>query len=423
MAGLRSRLRPGTAAGALALAVPIAVAAVVTHRATGRYWGDLAAYRAGARAATAGDGNLYDLVLRGVVPGVDLAFVYPPFPALLLRPLAAVSFDAGIALWTLLSVLALAAVVARALRLLAPGTPERRHALLTLGGTVAALPTFPVSGHLQAGQVGLFLMLVVLLDLTGDPDRWWRGLGVGLAAGVKLTPLIFVAYLLVTRRFRAALAAAGTFLATIAVGYAWHPADSTRFWSGAAVETGRINADPRWVFNQSLHGALARIGDTATPPRVLWLLLAAFVGVAGLALAARAARAGDELLGVLTCALTGVLVSPISWHHHWVWFVPALLLLAVRSWPARRRAGLVTAGGVWLGLVASTGWVVLLLRGDDLHFHGAGLLIANGYVLVGLLALAAVAYHLHRPHRPPAPTGGRADRTATPAPLRTGGAR
>ncbi|HEY0699370.1 MAG TPA: glycosyltransferase 87 family protein, partial [Micromonospora sp.] len=358
--------------------------------------GDLAASRAAAATAAAGDGDLYDLVLRGVVPGVDLAFVYPPFPALLMRPLAELDVDAGIAVWTLLSVLALAAVVARTLRLLAPELPARRHALLTLGATTLALPLFPVSGHLQAGQVGLFLMLLVLVDLTGDPRRAWQGVGVGIAAGVKLTPLIFVAYLLVTRRFRAALTAGATFLATVAVGFVWHPVDSVRFFSGAGVETTRITADPRTVFNQSLHGALARLTDTATPDRLLWLLLAAAVGAAGLALAARASRAGDVLLAVLTCAVTGALVSPISWHHHWVWCVPGLLLLGMRSWRRRHRAGLVTAGVTWAALVASTGWVVLLLRGEDLDAGGWALLPANLYVLAGLAMLVAVAAHLGR---------------------------
>ncbi|MFI6761634.1 glycosyltransferase 87 family protein [Micromonospora sp. NPDC050417] len=386
---LRSR-RPLPTLAPVVLAALVAAGAVVVHRVTGQFWWDLAAYRTGATAAATGDGNLYDAVVRGA-DGIELGFTYPPFAALLFQPLAHLGVDVGIGLWAFASVLALLAVIQVSWRAAVPTT--RPATLPVLVATVAALPLFAVSGHLQAGQVGLFLMLIVLLDLTGDPGRRWYGLGVGVAAGIKLTPLVFVVYLVATGRWRAAGTALAGFLGTVAVGFAWHPADSSRFWGGALLDSSRVTGDPRTILNQSLHGALARLADSADVQGV-WLPVAALVAVAGVALAAWCARTGDHLLGVLTCAATGLLVSPVSWHHHWVWWVPALVLVAGRSWSTRSRHGLAVAAALWLVLVASTTGVLAGLQGWDLHFHGPGLVYSNLYVLLGLAALGYLPFHL-----------------------------
>ncbi|MBE1489801.1 glycosyltransferase 87 family protein [Plantactinospora soyae] len=388
------RPRIGAASGNVLvalLATLVAAGAVAVHRITGRYWGDLAVYRAGGSAAADGDGSLYQLTVRGA-DGIELGFTYPPFAALLFQPFAVVGPEVAIGIWTLGSMLALAAVLRLVLR--ATGVPQPRLGTLTLVGTVAALPMFAVSGHLQVGQVGLFLMLIVLVDLTGDPRRRWYGLGVGLAAGIKLTPLVFVVYLLATGRVRAAATALGGFLGTIAVGYLWRPADSSAYWSGALVDTSRVTADLRTILNQSLPGALARLTDSGDL-RLGWLPVA-LVGAAGLALAVWCARAGEELLGVLACATTGLLISPISWHHHWVWAVPALVLLAGRAWRLGSRIGFVAVGLAWLVFVAGTGWVLVGLRGQDLHFDDWGLLHSNLYVLTGLALLGWLPFPLLR---------------------------
>ncbi|MFB9849355.1 glycosyltransferase 87 family protein [Micromonospora andamanensis] len=363
----------------------LAGAAAAVHRTTGMFWGDFAVYQAGAVAAARGDGQLYEVVHQGT-DGIALGFTYPPFAALLLQPLAPVDPTVGVGLWLLASVVALSAVVAVALR--AAGVAASAGAVLT--GTVAMLPVFPVAGHLQVGQVGLFLMLIVLVDLLHGPGRRWHGLGVGVAAGVKLTPLIFVAYLVCTGRWRAAGVALAGFAATIGLGFAWRPADSARFWGGGLLDTARVTGDPRTVLNQSLHGALARLADTADV-RAVWLPVAALTAVAGLVIAARCARAGEPLLGVIACATTGLLVSPVSWHHHWVWCVPALVLLVVRGRRTGHRLAVPLGVTLWAGYLASAGWTVIGLRGTDLHFQGWELLHTNMYVLVGVAALGWLA--------------------------------
>ncbi|MFV2018674.1 glycosyltransferase 87 family protein [Micromonospora sp. LOL_023] len=216
-----------------------------------------------------------------------------------------------------------------------------------------------------------------------------------IVAGIKLTPLIFVGYLVLTGRWRAAGIAVAAFAATIGLGFAWRPADSARFWSGGLLDTTRVTGDPRTILNQSLSGAVTRIADDPQPG-LAWLIVAALAGAAGMAVAVAYHRAGDELAAVLACAATGLLISPVSWHHHWVWWVPALLLLARHAREHRDRGATITAMVVWVTLVASTSWVLASPGGWDLRFTGLGLVYSNLYVLLALTGLGAAAWRLYR---------------------------
>jgi alpha-1,2-mannosyltransferase len=179
-----------------------------------------------------------------------------------------------------------------------------------------------------------------------------------------------------------------TFLGTVGAGFLFLPGSSRSFWLGGVfLQSSRVTLDPRTVNNQSVRGALARLLDTGAPPMLLWLPLVLVVGVGGLAAAVWASRRGLELFGVLACATTGLLVSPISWHHHWIWCVPGLVALAVHGLHK-------TVVLLWLMFALSTLWLVITLSGHDLHFAGWSLLYDNAYVLAGLALLAALGRHL-----------------------------
>ena len=291
----------------------------------------------------------------------------------------------------------------------------------TLGVCALALLTEPVQQTLALGQVNLLLMLLVVADLL-NPDalngrtRWWHGIGIGLAAGVKLTPLIFIPYLLLIRRYRQAATAAGVFAATVALGYGILPRDSGTYWlHGLFLNANRI------VFlgtrgNQSLRGVLTRLAGSVTAGTAPWIAAAILVVILGLAAAAVLYRAGHPVPGMLACALTGLLASPLSWDHHWVWVAPGIALLAhlgaqargvVRAawwagggalvlvfgaWPQfwdLSQAGLTPAGLFWYGpatyfATGSQPWY------HEFHWHGLQLLAGNSFVLAGLAALAAL---------------------------------
>jgi alpha-1,2-mannosyltransferase len=262
--------------------------------------------------------------------------------------------------------------------------------------------------------VDILLAAAVLYDLTLPGTSRRKGAAIGLAAGIKLTPAIFVVYLLITRRYRAAATAAAVFAATVVAGFAVIPASSAWYWAGAFANPGHVSPvqDPQ---NQSLLGVLSRTLHTVNV-LPLWLPLAAAVAVTGLALAAAAGRRGDDAAGFILCAVTGLLVSPISWTHHWVIAIPALLVAGTavhRAW----RAGKVAAsrlGAAGIAAVAVIGWTRLAQATPPsgwLAMPAAAVACSAVYVLIGLLVLAlAAGYQLRGILRVPGRPSGSAER-------------
>ena len=277
-------------------------------------------------------------------PGYEnlhLKFTYPPFAALVF---AVVSLVPWRALPPLSVVVNIAALLA-ALWFTFGGLGYRRG-LTRLGATLLAAAavfwTEPVIRTLYLGQVNLVLMALIIWDLC-QPDtrrsgasRWWKGAGVGVAAGIKLVPLVFIPYLLLTRRFRAAAVACAAFAATVAAGFVATPADSARWWLGGLFFNGGRTGFVGWEGNQSLRALLTRLAGSVAGAEPVWLAVALVTAVAGLACAAVLDRAGHPLPGLLTCALTGLLISPISWDHHWVWIVPGVAAAAAYAVRAMR---------------------------------------------------------------------------------------
>jgi alpha-1,2-mannosyltransferase len=278
---------------------------------------DLEVYRAGGRAIVDGT-SLYDRDVFWV-----LKFTYPPFAAVVFTPLALVPVWLLKLAFSAVNVAALGAVIWLCLRALGyAGEKNLRAAVILLTALLFWLE--PVRSTIDIGQVNLLLMLLVVWDLISGPRRY-QGIGVGIAAGIKLVPGIFILYLLLTRRWRAAGVALAAFAGTVAVAFVVAPGQSARYWGGTFLATGRIGRTEE-TGNQSLSGLVARLGGSSA----VWVLLAVVVGVAGLAVSVRAHRRGEELLAVTLCGLTACAVSPFSWNHHWVWFVPLLLVLGAR---------------------------------------------------------------------------------------------
>lgn len=340
---------------------------------------DLAVYRAGGHALANGE-PLYSAHPEGSL----LPFTYPPFAGLLCIPLAGLPWPLARLLITVLSLAALVVVV-RATTRVSPAVV-----------VAVALLLEPVRATLEFGQVNLLVMALVVVDLIRRSGRPSSGVLVGLAAAVKLTPLIFIGYLLVTGQRRAAATALGTFGGTVLAGWVLLPAESTRYWFHLVAEPDRVGG-VAYSGNQSLLGALTRLLDGSGLARPLWLLVAAVVGVLGLAAAAALSAAGRELAGIAVCGLTGLLVSPISWTHHWVWVLPAGI--AAAAWiaePARapltvaRLPAAVLAAGGLLFVLAPVWWPPA--GGDTEYRHSIPeQLAADAYVLAGLAVLLATA--------------------------------
>lgn len=293
---------------------------------------DVMVYRAVGWTVRSG-GDVYGLR----VMTARLPMTYPPFAGLLFVPLTWVDVGTMRTLVTAANLLLTIALVALSLRLV--GRPGRPDAVLL----VAALAVWsePVWTTLRYGQINLLLAVLVLWDLTRAPAHRWAGVGIGIAAGIKLTPALFVVLLAVagllargTPYLRRAVVAAGTFAATVLIAAVALPHDSRRYWTSVAWAPGRPGRAEN-VANQSLRGVVARLGHTATPGPA-WLLLSLVAAAAGLAVAVAALLAGRSLRNgtawaTVACAVTALLVSPVSWSHHWVWAVPMVVLLGAES--------------------------------------------------------------------------------------------
>jgi alpha-1,2-mannosyltransferase len=362
---------------------------------------DLHVYRAGAVAIVHGTW-LYGVRWWG------LKFTYPPFAAVVFTPLAVLPWRVAVVLVLAANVAATPLMFYLALRLppVSGWLTRANAARLALAVAVVAIFLEPVYTTVAFGQVNILLTVLVLIDLTLPADSAGKGLATGIAAGIKLFPLLFVLYLAATRRFRAAVVALGTFAATIAIGYAVVPGASEYYYGDLTFLRSSRIARYSNDWNQSLLGAVARtIGHEPGPQ---WLILVAIVGLAGFALAARAGRRGDDATGYGLCAVTALLVTPISWTHHWVMAVPALLLAALAVWHRRHEAP--AKARFWLaaiGILAIFLWSGLarhqpqLTGVQQLHMSVLWQVISEAYVLAGIAALliAGATYLRGRLHR------------------------
>lgn len=397
------------------LAAAAYLAALLRHPASALLDGyDLRVYLGGGTVARQSPADLYVWHYRDT-PGIQ--FLYTPFAAMIFAALSFVPWRVLNDVMTIADVAAVGVTVWIAFRETGWPGPDRTRRLgatLLVSGVVFWLE--PVQRVVFLGQVELLLMALVIWDMCQPPERrLWQGAGVGLAAAIKLVPLIFVAYLVITRRLRTAAVALAVFVATIAAGFAMLPHASAQWWlrgnflrAGSAVYIG-------FGGNQSLRGTLTRFAGSAAHGEPLLVAVAVAVGVAGLATATILHRTGFEFAGLMACALTGLLISPISWDHHWVWIVPGLAVLVAAGmrapgWPAR----LAWSGAALLLVLTFAGWpsfwnagqghgltwyapATPFASGDnprylEYHWHGIQLLDGNLYVLTGCaLLLAAMA--------------------------------
>ena len=428
-AGGRTLLIAGAAVAAVAAVLYLV--ALATHPMNAMLKGfDLQVYLGGAHEALHYSHSLYTWDFEKH-PGIQ--FTYTPFAALVFAAGLALPFKALMAVVTVVSLFALVATIWIAFRQLGWEKTSRLGATLLLSGLL--LWTEPVQRALFLGQVELVLMALVVWDLCQPDGRRWKGAATGIAAGIKLVPLLFIAYLLLTRRFRQAAVAAVAFVITVIIGFIALPNASVKWWLDGnffqAGRTGFVGSEQ----NQSLRGIMTRLIGSVNGTVASWLVVAIIVGLLGLAAAVVLDQRGYTFAGLMAAALTALLVSPISWDHHWVWIAPGLALIvdaAVRA----GRAGQTGLRAAWYALAA----VVLLLfaawpdfwnakagllqgglinyapgasfpSGDnpaykEYHWHGLQLLAGNLELLVGLglfVVVVAVAFRLFRSARPVRP--------------------
>ncbi|MCH5671865.1 glycosyltransferase 87 family protein [Streptomyces gilvus] len=349
----------------LVLAVAASVTAFTATVPLLRDWFDLRVYYGAVNTWIHHGGRLYDYQ----VPGTTYGFTYPPFAAVAMLPMSLIGPHTAIALALLLNLAALALIV----HLLTEGA-WRRHGWYgcALGACVLALFE-PLRDTFSFGQVNLLLLALVLVDawlLRTGRDRC-AGVGIGLAAAIKLTPAVFIGLLLLARRWRAAALATAVTCAATGLAALVAPDASRFYWTDALWDTNRVGRLD-YVSNQSLQGILARLGVTDRPVWAAAVLLV--LGVWALR-TRRALADGDWAAAFALTGLTACLVSPITWVHHLVWLLPSFAVLVRAGHPR-------IAGALYAVLCTSVVW---------LWFHDAsgldGFLGSNTYawITLGLL--------------------------------------
>ncbi|WP_133258554.1 glycosyltransferase 87 family protein [Corynebacterium heidelbergense] len=255
--------------------------------------------------------NLYDGPVLRFLP-----FTYPPFAGALFSLMSRWPVVTAAALWQMFSFLALvgvvfAVLVERKVKLNAPVVA------IGLGLSLAALALDAVRGTFFFGQINLFLMLLVAVDLL---PKWrpWAGVGVGLAAGIKLTPAFMGLNFLIERNWRAAVVSVLTFLGTVWIGFQFVP-DAKRFWTESVFQSQRIGEESN-PGAQSIKAVLFReFGGVST---FTWLLIVVVLVALCIAGLLRSMKLGNRSFAMALSGITAAIVSPFSWFHHWVWLVP-----------------------------------------------------------------------------------------------------
>ncbi len=357
---------------------------------------DVDVYRMGGQAWLDGRPLYADGAMFSTRGGLDLPFTYPPLAAIGFAPFAWLPLPAAgaaITLTTLVLLIASTVIVLTRLdvwpvtSVTAEPTWLRRCWLAAAVVAPAVIYLEPIRSNFDFGQVNVVLMTLVIADCVPRKTPWPRGMLLGLAIALKLTPAVFLLYFMLRRDARALLVTAASAVVATLVGFAFAWRDSLEYWTATVRNTDRIGTATLNT-NQNIAGALARLGLGEGERFVLWTLACfAVLGVTVWA-ARRVLRADQPVLALICVAMFGLVVSPVSWSHHWVWALPAVLVTAVVAYRQRHLAlAAVTAAGVALMV-----WTPITLMPEH-HETSASLWrqLAGGSYVWWALALIVVA--------------------------------
>jgi alpha-1,2-mannosyltransferase len=347
---------------------------------------DLDVYRLAVRAWWHG-GDMYGK-LPPTIAGNGLPFIYPPFAVLFLGPLAAVlPWKASISEVLLLSVVSLAVVIYLTLRQVQPRISRPAALEMTAALTALSMALEPVWETLSFGQINLLLMALVALDCLPARTRWPRGLLIGVAAAVKLTPAVFVLYFLLRRDYRAAITATITAMAATALGFVVSWQGSLKFWFGHGDQGSRGVSGSTYSSNQTIDGLLGRLGFFHIEKDSLYLLAACGLLAVAVIGIRRAHQVGNSALAMSLTGCLGLLVSPTSWGHHWVYVVPGAIAMGAYAIEHRNARWALACGATVLTFAAAPYRMLPSDNGAELHWHWWQELPGNCYVIAGVLLL------------------------------------
>lgn len=319
------------------------------------------------------------MVYDWLKPDTPYGFTYPPFAGLVMSPMSALPFPVVVLFASIGTVVTVSLLIHW---LAGPFLRSLKYPLwLSLGvACCLGLAFEPVRETFSFGQVNTLLLTLVTADLLFGVarGRWWGGVGIGLATAIKLTPGVFILYLLVTRRWKeAGTAIAAATGATVLAG-ALFPDESREFWTSALWDTNRVGS-LSFLSNQSERGMLARLPFDQVEAKIWLVCVLATLAWWGL----RCYRNPDDVVGGLALTgLVGCLISPVTWIHHWVWVIPALIRCVEAGWRAVDRRPMYLAIGAYVLMTSHLAWIYENPPRPALFMLGGNL-----YVLLGVALL------------------------------------
>ncbi len=333
---------------------------------------DLDVYRTGGQAILH-SGNLY-----AIHAADNLPFTYPPVSAILAIPLALVPFQVAKLGWIVFVYGPLVFAVRAGFRPLLSSVAGAAPIMFPVILAIAAY-LLPVRQDIGFGQVDVLLLGLCLLDCLATSPKWPRGVLIGLATAIKLEPGVFIVYLLITGRRKAAGVAALSFAGWTALAWLINPHDSVAYWTSAIFDTSRLGGNAS-AGNQALRGVVLRL-HLAVPTDLVWLPLALIVGFGGFAAARACWQHGHDLAGITITGLLGALLSPVAWIHHLCWVLVAVGVIAGDGRKASR-IGL-AALTVLLFLTTLPTWAQVTLSAEQLRSF-PGFVAENSFSLWAL---------------------------------------
>lgn len=309
---------------------------------------DVEVYRMGAHAWLDGRPLYSGGALFPTSVGLNLPFTYPPLAAIAFCPMAWLSFPVASVTMTMITLVLLVVSTVVALTRLQVWSARGRWWLAASIVGLAVIHLEPIEANLAFGQINVILMTLVIADCLPRRTRWPRGVLLGLAIALKLTPAVFLLYFALRREGRAVLTAIASFAIASLAAFVLAWRDSLQYWTATVRHTERIG-NASLNTNQNIAGALARLPLSSGEQFAVWTVACLAVLAMTVWAARGTLRAGEPVLALMCIALFGLMVSPVSWSHHWVWVLPTVLTSGVVAYRRRNPAlAAVTAVGVAL---------------------------------------------------------------------------
>lgn len=380
-------------AAAVGLFVFSAAVALLAH-----WWHgfiDLQVYRNGARVWLDG-GDLY-----GPMPpvyGLGLPFTYPPLAAMFFVPLALMPLVVAEIVVLVTSLVSLGIALWLALVRVRPELDRISVLTVLIAGLGLAQFLEPVRQTFNFGQINLVLMAVVAVDALVRKPFWPRGMLIGITVSIKLIPAGYLLYFLLRRDWKAAATLVVSAAGAVGIGFLLFPNDSVQYWFHTVTDTGRIGT-PYFAGNQSIKGTLFRLGLDETMATGLWIALSVLtVGLAAIWMV-RLIDAGSDVAALLVNAAAVLLVSPVSWSHHWVWAAPALVIAVDQATRRRSRGFTAVVALFTLMFIVGPQWVLPHSEDKELAWSWWQQIIGSSYVWA-TFAVIVYAVCTYRPNKP-----------------------